>query len=85
MNSSAPQAHKKKFNKEVYVKHEKAPTAPRFEGVSTISYMPMFLKIKHFWATLALFRWPKLSKLEKAHLQAKTFHMSLFMGLYDHS
>ena len=37
------------FNKEVFVKHEKAPTAPRFEGVLTISCMPIFWKIQDFW------------------------------------
>ena len=43
-----------KRNKEVFVKHEKAPTAPRFEGVLTISYMPVFWKFKafgQFWPT----------------------------------
>ena len=33
-------------NKEVFVKHEQAPTASRFEGVLTISCMPMFWKSK---------------------------------------
>ena len=37
-----------KFNKEVFVKHEKAPTAPRFQGVLTISYMPTFRKTAVF-------------------------------------
>ena len=57
------------LNKEVFVKHEKAPTTPRFEGVLTISYMPMFWKITafvHFWPTSGI------RKCQKAHLQAKT-------------
>ena len=63
------------------MKHEKAPTASRLEGVLTISYMPMFLKVKafgHFRPTSGG------RKCQKAHLHAKTFHMSLFQGLYDH-
>ena len=35
-------------NKEVFVKHEKAPTAPRFQGVFTKFYMPMFRKTAVF-------------------------------------
>ena len=53
------------------MKHEKAPTAPRFEGVLTISYMPMFWKIKafgQFWTTSGG------RNCQKAHLYAKTFH-----------
>ena len=48
----------------------KAPTAPRFQWVFTISYMPMFRK--------PLF----LDIL--THRQAKTFHISLFPGHFDH-
>ena len=68
-------------NKEVFVKHEKAPTAPRFEGVLTISHMPMFWKIKacgHFWPTSGG------RKCQKAHLHTITFHLNLFKCLYDH-
>ena len=36
------------INKEVFVKHEKAPTAPRFQRVFTISFMPMFRKTAVF-------------------------------------
>ena len=50
------------FNREVFVKHEQAQTAPRFEGVLTISYMAMFLKIKAFGNFFANFLCPKLSK-----------------------
>ena len=63
------------------MKHEKAPTAPRFEWVLTISYMPLFWKFKafgQFWPTSVG------RNCQKAHLYAKTFHMSLFPGLYDH-
>ena len=64
------------------MKHEKAPTAPRFEGVLTISYMPMF-----FWKIKAFGQfWPTSGghNCQKAHLYAKTFYMSLFLGLYHH-
>ena len=64
------------------MKHEKAPTAPQFEGVLTISYMPLFWKFKafgQFWPTSVG------RNCQKSHLYAKTFHMSLFPGLYDHS
>ena len=128
-----------KKNKEVFVKHEKAPTAPRFEGVFTISFIPMFRKKTLFLDILANFghfQWrskgtstgqdlsyepipmslrPSVTKkqpgkahirktadfghfgqfrpflvaepgrnCQKAHLQAKTFHMSLFTCFYDH-
>ena len=63
------------------MKHEKAPTARRFEGVLTISYMPMFWKITAFGHLLPTYG---SRKCQKAHLQAKTFHMSLLPGLYDH-
>ena len=76
------------MNKEVFVKHEKAPTAPRFQGVFTNSNMPMFRKQPLFLVILANFghfQWSNLAKkCQKAHLQAITFHMSLFPGLYDH-
>ena len=70
-------------NKEVFVKHQKAPTPPPplFEGVLTFLYMPMYWKITafgHFWATSGIL------KCQKAHLQTKTFHMTLFPCLYDH-
>ena len=67
-------------NKEVFVKHEKAPTAPRFEGVMTISFMPMFWKITafgYFWPTSGS------RKCQKAHIHTKTIHLNLFSGLYD--
>ena len=67
------------INKEVFVKHEKAPTAPRFEGVMTISYMPMFWKITafgHFWSNSGS------RKCHKAHLHTNTIHLNLFPGLY---
>ena len=67
-----------KLNKEVFVKHEKAPTAPQFEGVFTISYMPVFWKFKAFGQF-----WPTSGgrNCQKEHIYAKTFHMSLFPGL----
>ena len=64
------------------MKHEKAPTAPRFEGVMTISYIPMFWKITafgHFWPTSGS------RKCQKTHLHTKTIHLNLFPGLYDRS
>ena len=63
------------------MKHEKAPTAPRFVGVLTISYMAMFWKIQdfgHFWPTSGG------RNCQKAHLHTKTFHLNLFTCLYDH-
>ena len=48
------------INKEVFVKHKKVPTAPRFEGVLPISYMPMFWKI-----TALAERRPKVAKVVK--------------------
>ena len=63
------------------MKHEKAPTAPRFEGVLTISYMPMFWKIQDigpFWPTSGG------RNCQKAHPHTKTFHLNLFTCLYDH-
>ena len=68
-------------NKEVFVKHEKAPTAPRFEGVLAISYMPMFWKNQSFGAFSAI---SGGRKCQKAHLHTKTFHLNLFTCLYDH-
>ena len=58
-------------NKEVFVKHEKAPTAPRFLGVFTISYMPMFRKTavyRLFLANFGHFQWTNLAKTVKRHL-----------------
>ena len=63
------------------MKHEKAPTTPRFEGVLTISYMPMFWKIKafgHFWPS------PVGRKFPNAHPHINTFHLNLFTCLFDH-
>ena len=68
-------------NKEVFVKHEKASTASRFKGVLAILNMPMFWKIQafgHFLLTSGD------RNRQKAHLHAKTFHMSLSSCLYHH-
>ena len=63
------------------MKHEKAPTAPRFEGGIDYLVYAHGLENHSFRAI-----WPTSSgqNCHKAHLQAKTFHMSLFPGLYDH-
>ena len=69
------------------MKHEKAPTAPRFQGVFTFSYMLMFRKtavFRHF-GQFRPFQVAEPGRTrQKAHLQAKTFHMSIFPDLYDH-
>ena len=52
------------LNKEVFVKHEKAPTAPRFEGVLTISYMPVFGNSK----LLGNFGQPPVAATVKRHI-----------------
>ena len=54
------------------------------QGVFTNSYMPMLKKTAvfgHFGQFRPFRIW---QKCQKAHLQAITFHMSLFPGLYDH-
>ena len=50
------------MNKEVFVKHEKAPTAPRFEGGIDYLVYARVLEIQSFWTILANLRWPQLSK-----------------------
>ena len=74
-------------NKEVFVKHEKAPTVLQIQGVFTLSYMPMFKKKRCFEHFGQIRPFPVAEpgqNGQKAHLQVKTFHMSLFQGLYDH-
>ena len=64
------------------MKHEKAPTTPRFEG--GIGY-PLYLCFgkSQIIAFSTNFRWPKVSHL-KAHLHTTTFYLNLFICLYDH-
>ena len=53
------------------MKHEKAPTTPRFQGALTISYMPFFMKNQSFRGILAKFghfRWLNLAKPVKRHI-----------------
>ena len=49
-------------NKEVFVKHEKAPTAPPIRRGNDYLVYAHVLENPRYWAFLANFRWPKLSK-----------------------
>ena len=78
------------------MKHEKAPTVPRFQAVLTIYDHPlqrnsleklMFRKTAVFGHFGQIRPFPVAYSdriCQKAHLHAKTFQMSLFSGLYDH-
>ena len=67
---------KSKYYKEVFVKHEKAPTAPRFEGVLNISYMIMFGKtLSSILAKFCHFSGGR--NCQKAHLHIKIFDLNL--------
>ena len=71
----------KNLNKEVFVKHEKALSAPWIEGVLTNLFIPMFWKI----TTLGHFRsTPGGRKCQKAHLHAKTFQLHPLPCFYAH-
>ena len=62
-------------NKEVFAKHEKAPTAPRFEGVWLSRICPC-LENQSFWAFLANFWWPKGISTHQ-DLSFEPIHMSV--------
>ena len=72
------------------MKHEKAPNAPtpppRFQGVLTISYVPMFWKIKAFGHFGQIRPFPVVKSGQNGQREKlnKTFHMSLFRGQYYH-
>ena len=70
------------FHKEVFVKHEKAPTAPDSKGYWLCRICPCFGKSK-LLGFLANIRWPKLSKGTSTR-QDISYDMSLFAGRYDH-
>ena len=63
-------------NKEVCVKHEKAPTASRLEVVLTISFMPMFWKSK----LLGIFGHRKLAETVKRHIYIQDLLYERILG-----
>ena len=69
-------SHRAFMNKEVFVKHEKAPT----EWILTISQMPMFGKSQ----PLGIIGHFSVTEYQKAHLHTKTIHLIIFPGLYNH-
>ena len=75
-------------DKEVFVKHEKAPTSPDRRGNEYLVYADVLHEKSQLFSILAKFDHFPVAKsgqnCKKAHLHVKTFHMSLFLGLYDH-
>ena len=58
------------------MKHEKAPTAPQFEGGIDYLVYAHVLENQSFWDILANFRWPKVSSTHQ-DLSFEPIHMSL--------
>ena len=64
--------------KEVFVKHEQAPTAPKLEGVWVfVDFKYIFYENRYFWPILQLPAGFFDRNGQKAHLRTKTFHLSL--------
>ena len=66
------------------MKHEKAPTTlpPHSKGFCYLVYA--HVSKKHFGQIRPFPVAESGQNCQKAHLQAKTFHLSLFTSLYDH-
>ena len=66
------------INKEVFVKHEQAPTAPKLEGVWVFVYFKYIFYENRFFGQFYNSRSGVFDRNgRKAHLRTKTFHLSL--------
>ena len=67
------------YYKEVFVKHEQAPTAPKLEGVWVfVDLKYIFYENRYFLANLTTSGRVFFDQNgQKAHLRTKTFHLSL--------
>ena len=66
------------MHKEVFVKHEQAPTAPKLEGVWVFAERNIFYMKTANFGQFDHFRWGVFDRNgQKAHLWTKTFHLSL--------
>ena len=67
-----------KHHKEVFVKHEQAPTAPKLEGVWVFVDLKYIFYENRFFGQIDNFRSGVFDRNgQKAHLRTKTFHLSL--------
>ena len=69
--------HRHWINKEVFVKHEQAQTAPKLEGVWVFVDLKYIFYENRFFCPFDHFRWGVFDRNgQKAHLLTKTFHLS---------
>ena len=65
------------INKEVFVKHEQAPTAPKLEGVWFLQIFNIFSMKTAIFGQFDNFRSGVFDRNgQKAHLRTNTFHLS---------
>ena len=69
--------HKSILYKEVFVKHEQAPTALKLEGVWVfVDFKYILYENRYFWPILQFPVGFFDRNGQKAHLRTKTFHLS---------
>ena len=64
-------------NKEVFVKHEQAPTAPKLGVWVFVDFKYIFYENRYFWPIYNFRSGVFDRNSQKAHLRTKTFHLSL--------
>ena len=66
------------YNKEVFVKHEQASTAPKLEGVWVFVDLKYISYENRYFGQFDHFRWGVFGRNgQKAHLRTNTLHLSL--------